>query len=79
MLSLKLFIVHKIRFSLSLQSTDTDKTLQKKLYRVLEEICAASTEDCKRFVSSNESQLVKLLLESIVSTSPPSLAVSAHR
>jgi len=43
---------------------------------VLEEICAASTEDCKRFMSSNESDLVTLLLESVVSTNPPSIAVS---
>jgi len=45
---------------------------------VLEEICAASAEDCKRFVSSNETELTQLLLESVVSTSPPSLAVSLH-
>lgn len=43
---------------------------------MLEEVCAASTEDSKRFVSSKESDLTKLLLESVVSTSPPSLAVS---
>ena len=45
---------------------------------MLEEICASSEEDCKRFVSSNDTELTKLLLESIVSTSPPSLAVSLH-
>jgi len=43
---------------------------------VLEEICAATAGDCKQFVSSHESDLVKLLLESVVSTSPPSVAVS---
>jgi len=48
------------------------------MYRVLEEICAASANDCKRLVSSHESDLVKLLLESVVSTNPPSLAVSLH-
>jgi len=53
-----------------------EKTLQKKLYRVLEEICAASADDCKRFVSSHESELAKLLLECVVSASPPSVAVS---
>jgi len=45
---------------------------------MLEEIFAAPIEDCKRFMSSNESDLVKLLLESVVCTSPPSVAVSLN-
>ncbi|XP_066549145.1 RRP12-like protein [Amia ocellicauda] len=45
--------------------------LQKKAYRVLEEMCGGDREPCRRFVLTNLEQLKKVLLGSLKSASSP--------
>ncbi|XP_053477234.1 RRP12-like protein [Ictalurus furcatus] len=45
--------------------------IQKKAYRVLEEMCGGEREPCKRFIFANLEQLKVVLLDSLKSTSSP--------
>ncbi|CAD5123292.1 DgyrCDS11650 [Dimorphilus gyrociliatus] len=51
---------------------DADHTVQKKSYRVLEEMCSKESEDCKKCIMENLPQLQKDLLDSLSSSSPSS-------
>ncbi|XP_064465677.1 RRP12-like protein [Ornithodoros turicata] len=51
-----------------------DRTLQKKSYRVLEEICHASADTGQTFLESHIPQLQNLLLDNLRLTSPSSRA-----
>lgn len=48
-----------------------DPGMQKKAYRVLEEMCGAEREECRSFVVSNLNTLKVLLLETLKSASSP--------
>ncbi|KAL8567931.1 hypothetical protein ACOMHN_059053 [Nucella lapillus] len=48
-----------------------DKTLQKKAYRMLEEVFVCESDTCQQFLSSNLAEIQLLLLDSL-STSAPS-------
>lgn len=48
-----------------------DSGIQKKAYRVLEEMCGGERETCKRFVQGNLEQLKVVLLDSLKSASSP--------
>ncbi|XP_026997997.1 RRP12-like protein [Tachysurus fulvidraco] len=48
-----------------------DSSIQKKAYRVLEEMCGGEREPCKRFVLANLEQLKLVLLDSLKSVSSP--------
>ncbi|KAM4703390.1 RRP12-like protein [Rhinophrynus dorsalis] len=50
---------------------DKNHSLQKKSYRVLEEICGAEQPPCKDFVNNNLEDLQKTLLGSLKSASSP--------
>uniref|UniRef100_A0A8C5MNS0 RRP12-like protein n=1 Tax=Leptobrachium leishanense TaxID=445787 RepID=A0A8C5MNS0_9ANUR len=50
---------------------DKNHSLQKKAYRVLEEICGGERPPCKEFVSENLQDLKKTLLGSLKSVSSP--------
>ncbi|XP_061180059.1 RRP12-like protein isoform X1 [Saccostrea echinata] len=54
--------------------SDMDKTLQKKCYRVLEELCSSSSEACQMFVTENLSTIQGVLLDSLSTSSPSSKA-----
>lgn len=43
---------------------DSDKSVQKKAYRILEEICSGRSEPCQEFVASKLQQLQTLLTDS---------------
>ncbi|XP_076468663.1 RRP12-like protein isoform X2 [Babylonia areolata] len=49
----------------------SDKTLQKKAYRILEEVCECESDTCRQFLLSNLSRIQQLVLGSL-STSAPS-------
>lgn len=51
--------------------------VQKKAYRVLEEVCASSQGPAARFVQSHLDDLKKTLLDSLRSTSSPAKRVRA--
>lgn len=51
--------------------------IQKKAYRVLEEMCGGEREPCKRFVFANLEQLKVVLLDSLKSASSPAKRVRA--
>ncbi|KAM9476778.1 RRP12-like protein [Clarias gariepinus] len=48
-----------------------DSGIQKKAYRVLEEMCGGEREQCKRFVLANLEQLKVVLLDNLKSASSP--------
>ncbi|PVD30877.1 hypothetical protein C0Q70_10152 [Pomacea canaliculata] len=48
----------------------TDRSLQKKAYRIMEEICACSSDACKNFLSKYLDKLQELLLSSLSSANP---------
>ncbi|GAA6107350.1 RRP12-like protein [Tachysurus ichikawai] len=48
-----------------------DSSIQKKAYRVLEEMCGGERDPCKRFVLANLEQLKLVLLDSLKSVSSP--------
>ncbi|XP_062852235.1 RRP12-like protein [Trichomycterus rosablanca] len=48
-----------------------DSGIQKKTYRVLEEMCGGDREPCKRFVLANLERLKEVLLDSLRSASSP--------
>ncbi|NP_001075884.1 RRP12-like protein [Xenopus tropicalis] len=50
---------------------DKNHSLQKKAYRVLEEICGGEQPPCKEFVNNNLEELKKTLLTSLKSASSP--------
>ena len=50
-------------------SSIKDKKEQKKIYRLLEEICGSEREQCKKFVTSNCKDIQKLLMKSLNSDS----------
>nr|XP_006820689.1 PREDICTED: RRP12-like protein-like [Saccoglossus kowalevskii] len=54
--------------------TSKDKTLQKKSYRILEEICVSSSEASQKFVEENLCDLQKTLLSSLSSSASSSKA-----
>lgn len=49
--------------------------MQKKAYRVLEELCGAEREQCKSFVVSNLETLKLVLLDTLKKASSPSKRV----
>ncbi|XP_067120936.1 RRP12-like protein [Centruroides vittatus] len=51
-----------------------DRTIQKKSYRVLEEICKNNTEGCQFFIKNHICELKELLISSLSSSSPSSKA-----
>ena len=55
---------------------ELDKSLQKKSYRILEDICSGSSEELRQFVSSNLATIQETLLLSLSSSSPSSKAVN---
>lgn len=60
----------------------TDITQQKKAYRILEQICAADSERCQKFVVSHLKELQGILLKTLASSSStsktPRLRCLAH-
>ncbi|KAJ9588968.1 hypothetical protein L9F63_017728 [Diploptera punctata] len=44
---------------------------QKKAYRILEELCANDSEECKKFVNENLMNLEKLLIDSLSTSAAP--------
>uniref|UniRef100_A0A8B9RM25 Ribosomal RNA processing 12 homolog n=1 Tax=Astyanax mexicanus TaxID=7994 RepID=A0A8B9RM25_ASTMX len=48
-----------------------DSAIQKKAYRVLEEMCGGERETCKKFVQGNLEQLKQVLLDNLKSASSP--------
>ncbi|XP_048746321.2 RRP12-like protein isoform X2 [Ostrea edulis] len=54
--------------------SDMDKTLQKKCYRVLEDLCSSSSGTCQRFVTENLFSIQNVLLDSLSTSSPSSKA-----
>ncbi|XP_041369339.1 RRP12-like protein [Gigantopelta aegis] len=65
----------KISFDLaSANLSSLDRTLQKKSYRIMEEICAGKSEDCQEFARRYLSQIQKMLLSSLSKSSPSSKA-----
>ncbi|KAK8775267.1 hypothetical protein V5799_031383 [Amblyomma americanum] len=53
---------------------DSDRRVQKKAYRVLEEICRFPTPTCKVFVEKHLTELSEVLVESLQSITPGSRA-----
>lgn len=53
-----------------------DKSLQKKCYRLLEDICACKSTESREFVQEHLSTIQETLLKSLSSSSPSSKAVS---
>ncbi|KAL3864637.1 hypothetical protein ACJMK2_006302, partial [Sinanodonta woodiana] len=51
-----------------------DKKLQKKSYRILEEICSGKCQECRDFVKSHLKALQKLMSSSLAASSPSSKA-----
>lgn len=49
--------------------------MQKKAYRVLEEICGGETDECRSFVVSNLETLKAVLLETLKNASSPAKRV----
>lgn len=58
---------------LSLQSKE--RSMQKKAYRVLEEVCAAPHAPCQAFVRSHLQDLQAALLDSLKSAASPAKRV----
>ncbi|XP_033098395.1 RRP12-like protein isoform X2 [Anneissia japonica] len=56
------------------QFEDDDRTVQKKAYRILEEICGSKLESTQRFIDSHLSDLQEVLLKSLAAASPSSKA-----
>lgn len=54
--------------------SDTDKTLQKKCYRVLEDLCGSPSPACQGFLTQNLPGIQGVLLQSLSSSSPSSKA-----
>uniref|UniRef100_A0A8B9RLL0 Ribosomal RNA processing 12 homolog n=1 Tax=Astyanax mexicanus TaxID=7994 RepID=A0A8B9RLL0_ASTMX len=52
-------------------SCSKDSAIQKKAYRVLEEMCGGERETCKKFVQGNLEQLKQVLLDNLKSASSP--------
>lgn len=52
----------------------TDRTMQKKAYRVLEELCEGTSEASQGFLKANLEDLQSVLLKSLSSSSPSSKA-----
>lgn len=50
--------------------------MQKKAYRVLEEMCGGSSVACRSFVLANLEQLQRALLDSLKSAASPAKRVS---
>lgn len=62
-------------FQLSLSQLQiSDKTIQKKSYRLLEEICTGQTPACLKLLSSSLEEISKTLLSSLSKSSPSSKA-----
>ncbi|RUS76379.1 hypothetical protein EGW08_015859 [Elysia chlorotica] len=62
-------------FKLSLSQLQiSDKTIQKKSYRLLEEICSSQTSECINLLNSNLDEISKTLLSSLSKSSPSSKA-----
>jgi hypothetical protein len=53
-----------------------DKSVQKKSYRILEEMCASSSPDAKKVIVKQLGKIRKLFLDSVVTASASSTAVS---
>ncbi|GFR68565.1 ribosomal RNA processing 12 homolog [Elysia marginata] len=62
-------------FQLSLSQLQiSDKTIQKKSYRILEEICTGQTPECVSLLTSGLDEISKTLLSSLSKSSPSSKA-----
>ncbi|XP_013379809.1 RRP12-like protein isoform X2 [Lingula anatina] len=66
--------IQKMMAAMSSWIDSTDKTVQKKSYRILEEVCAGKSENSRNFVFKNIPVLQKMLLKSLSSSSPPAKA-----
>ncbi|XP_037504336.1 RRP12-like protein [Rhipicephalus sanguineus] len=53
---------------------DSDRRVQKKAYRVMEEICRCPTPVCKEFIETHVGELSEVLLDSLQSIAPGSRA-----
>ncbi|XP_071947906.1 RRP12-like protein [Antedon mediterranea] len=67
----RLAAIYKI---ITKQFEDADRTVQKKAYRILEEICESKLESTQAFIDSHLSDLQQVLLMSLASASPSSKA-----
>ena len=56
-----------------------DNSLQKKSYRIMEEICACKSEESREFVLTNLATIQTALLDGLSSSSPSSKAVSSSQ
>ncbi|KAK3094601.1 hypothetical protein FSP39_003915 [Pinctada imbricata] len=54
--------------------TASDRTVQKKSYRILEEMCGQTSPDCRMYITENLLSIQNTLLESLSSSSPSSKA-----
>ncbi|KAK2163707.1 hypothetical protein LSH36_75g12086 [Paralvinella palmiformis] len=57
-----------------LQLNTNDRTVQKKSYRILEQLCSGESHDCKLFVTSHVSELAENLTTSLSGASPSAKA-----
>ncbi|CAL1537608.1 unnamed protein product [Lymnaea stagnalis] len=65
----------KLLFDLSLQRLQSeDRTIQKKSYRVLEEICRSQSPSCQELISTHLDEIRDSLLQSLSNSSPSSKA-----
>ena len=58
---------------------DTDKTLQKKCYRILEDICAGNSPESRAIVLEKLPSIQETLLQSLSASAPSSKAVSISK
>ncbi|KAK7479159.1 hypothetical protein BaRGS_00029600 [Batillaria attramentaria] len=62
-------------YALAVSSVEaSDKSVQKKAYRILEEVCACPSEYCRDFLSTHLEELQKLLLSSLSASAPSTKA-----
>ncbi|NWH70588.1 RRP12 protein, partial [Piaya cayana] len=64
-------LYHTIQPSLQASQGSKDRSMQKKAYRVLEEVCAAPREPCQAFVRSHLQDLQAVLLDSLKTAASP--------
>ena len=57
----------------------SDKTVQKKSYHILEEMCSCKSKACKQFVESHLDQLQSILLQALAKSAAPSKTVSTFK
>ncbi|XP_074641768.1 RRP12-like protein isoform X2 [Tubulanus polymorphus] len=66
--------IKKICGLISPHFKSSDKTMQKKTYRIYEEICAANSENCMAYIKKNLSHVQSVLLKTLSTSSASSKA-----